>query len=209
MSLDLQTHEPNAALFSASTFDLPDISGSTTTVRRPSQTSGPERVFRYRVVKRSVDVTLVVFLGIVLLPVLIAIAASVWLSSPGPVLFSHRRIRRHGENRCIVVARRLYSCLRGQFGVRVRDRTLGRRLCLRRHRISGGGGIWRSGLRQPFALRPEIPAVAFGGMIDAIVPMAALGRYVLRRGKAIIRGARRAVRQDCERGAREKADEDC
>jgi Undecaprenyl-phosphate galactose phosphotransferase WbaP len=97
MSLDLQTHEPNAALFSSSTFDLPDLSGSTSTVRVPSQASGPEDLFRYRFVKRSVDVAVVVLLGIVLLPVLLLIAAAVWLSSPGPVLFSHRRIRRHGE----------------------------------------------------------------------------------------------------------------
>jgi Undecaprenyl-phosphate galactose phosphotransferase WbaP len=97
MSLDLQSHEPNAALFSSSTFDLPDLSGSTTTLRRPSQTGGPEHLFRYRIVKRSADVSLVVFLAILLLPVLLAIAAAVWLSSPGPVLFSHRRIRRHGE----------------------------------------------------------------------------------------------------------------
>jgi lipopolysaccharide/colanic/teichoic acid biosynthesis glycosyltransferase len=29
--------------------------------------------------------------------VLLVIAAAVWLGSPGPILFSHRRIRRHGE----------------------------------------------------------------------------------------------------------------
>jgi Undecaprenyl-phosphate galactose phosphotransferase WbaP len=97
MSLDLQTHEPNAALFSSSTFDLPDVSGSTSTVRVPPQARGPEDLFRYRFVKRSVDAVLVVLLGIVLSPVLLLIAAAVWLSSPGPVLFSHRRIRRHGE----------------------------------------------------------------------------------------------------------------
>lgn len=97
MSLDLQTHEPNAALFSSSTFDLPDVSGSTSAVRVPPQASGPEDLFRYRFVKRSVDVAMVVLLGIVLSPVLLLIAAAVWLSSPGPVLFSHRRIRRHGE----------------------------------------------------------------------------------------------------------------
>jgi Undecaprenyl-phosphate galactose phosphotransferase WbaP len=96
MSLDLQSHEPNAALFSSSTFDLPDVGGSTTTLMRP-QASGPDQLFRYRVVKRSADVALVACLCAVLLPVLFVIAAAVWLSSPGPVLFSHRRIRRHGE----------------------------------------------------------------------------------------------------------------
>jgi Undecaprenyl-phosphate galactose phosphotransferase WbaP len=96
MSLDLQSHEPNAAIFNSSTFDLPDVSGSTTARKRP-QPSGPEHLFRYRVVKRCADVTLVVFLSVLLLPVLCVIAAAVWLGSPGPILFSHRRIRRHGE----------------------------------------------------------------------------------------------------------------
>ncbi|HEY4010088.1 MAG TPA: sugar transferase [Acidobacteriaceae bacterium] len=64
--------------------------------KRP-QVEGPEQLFRYRVIKRSADVATVVFLCILLLPVLCAVAAAVWLSSPGPILFSHRRIRRHGE----------------------------------------------------------------------------------------------------------------
>lgn len=96
MSLDLQSHEPNAAIFNSSTFDLHEVSGSTTARKRP-QPSGPERLFRYRVVKRCADLTLVVFLSVLLLPVLCVIAAAVWISSPGPILFSHRRIRRHGE----------------------------------------------------------------------------------------------------------------
>lgn len=58
---------------------------------------GPEHLFRYRVVKRTLDVSLVMLLSILLLPVLAVIAVLVWLTSPGPVLFSHRRIRRHGE----------------------------------------------------------------------------------------------------------------
>jgi lipopolysaccharide/colanic/teichoic acid biosynthesis glycosyltransferase len=49
------------------------------------------------VVKRSIEVALVGCLSILLLPVLLVIAAAVWLGSPGPILFSHRRIRRHGE----------------------------------------------------------------------------------------------------------------
>src|SRR5215469_14270323 len=97
MSLDLQSHEPNAAMFGSSTFDLPEVSGSTTTVKVPPRTHGPEDLFRYRVVKRTLDVALVVSLSLVLLPVLLVVAAAVWLSSPGPILFSHRRIRRHGE----------------------------------------------------------------------------------------------------------------
>jgi lipopolysaccharide/colanic/teichoic acid biosynthesis glycosyltransferase len=97
MSLDLQSHEPNAAAFGSSTFNLPEVGASITTVRMRPPASGPEHLFRYRVVKRGADLALVVGMCIVLLPVLFAIAAAVWLSSPGPILFSHRRIRRHGE----------------------------------------------------------------------------------------------------------------
>jgi Undecaprenyl-phosphate galactose phosphotransferase WbaP len=97
MSLDLQSHEPNAAVFSSTAFDLPDVSGSANTLRMRPQAGSPEHLFRYRFVKRSADVALVVCLCAVLLPILLVIATAVWLSSPGPVLFSHRRIRRHGE----------------------------------------------------------------------------------------------------------------
>lgn len=97
MSQGLQSHEPNAAVFGSSTFELPEVGASTTTVRMRPQASGPEHLFRYRVVKRGTDLVLVLGMCIVLMPLLIVIAAAVWLSSPGPILFSHRRIRRHGE----------------------------------------------------------------------------------------------------------------
>jgi Undecaprenyl-phosphate galactose phosphotransferase WbaP len=97
MSLDLQSQEPNAAIFSSGTFDLPDVSVSATPLRMRPRVSGPEHLFRYRVVKRSLDVGSVLLLSILLLPLMLVVAAAVWLSSPGSVLFSHRRIRRHGE----------------------------------------------------------------------------------------------------------------
>lgn len=97
MSLDLQSQDPSTAMFGSSTFDLPDVGDSTTTLRMRSPIRGPEQLFRYRVVKRSADVGLVLCLCIVLLPLLLVIAVAVWVSSPGPILFSHRRIRRHGE----------------------------------------------------------------------------------------------------------------
>src|SRR5215472_18511579 len=96
MSLDLQSHEPNAALFPSGAFDLAEVSAAGPVRVRP-HASSPERLFRYRVVKRSADVALVLCLSVLLLPLVFVIAAAVWLSSPGPVLFSHRRIRRHGE----------------------------------------------------------------------------------------------------------------
>ena len=56
----------------------------------------PAGLFRYRVLKRILDVVAVVVSAPVLLPVFLIVAALVKLSSPGPVFFSHRRIRRHG-----------------------------------------------------------------------------------------------------------------
>jgi len=58
---------------------------------------GPQRFFRYRVVKRTLDIVLVILASPVLVPLFLAVAAAVRFSSPGPVLFSHRRIRKHGE----------------------------------------------------------------------------------------------------------------
>ncbi|HEV2578639.1 MAG TPA: sugar transferase [Acidobacteriaceae bacterium] len=97
MSLDLQINEPNAALYPSSTFDLPNVADSSTASWVRPQVDGPEQLFSYRVVKRAVDVAAVLFLCVLLAPVLAVIAVAVWLTSPGPVLFSHRRIRRHGQ----------------------------------------------------------------------------------------------------------------
>lgn len=97
MSLGLQSHEPNTAVFPSDTFELPDVADSSIGLWLLPQVSGPEHFFRYRVVKRSLDVVLVLCVFVVLLPLLVAIAAAIWLTSPGPILFSHRRIRRHGE----------------------------------------------------------------------------------------------------------------
>jgi Undecaprenyl-phosphate galactose phosphotransferase WbaP len=57
----------------------------------------PAQLFRYRVVKRCLDVCLVLASIPVLLPLLAVISLVVLLTSPGPVFYSHRRIRRNGE----------------------------------------------------------------------------------------------------------------
>jgi Undecaprenyl-phosphate galactose phosphotransferase WbaP len=56
----------------------------------------PARRFRYRVVKRILDVLLVLLSLPVTLLVLGAVAMVVAFSSPGPIFYSHRRIRRRG-----------------------------------------------------------------------------------------------------------------
>jgi Undecaprenyl-phosphate galactose phosphotransferase WbaP len=58
--------------------------------------AGPQKLFRYRVIKRALDIVLVVLASPVLLLLFLTVAAAVRFTSPGPVLFSHRRIRKHG-----------------------------------------------------------------------------------------------------------------
>jgi lipopolysaccharide/colanic/teichoic acid biosynthesis glycosyltransferase len=66
-------------------------------LERPQQNgSAPSGFFRYRVIKRCFDVSLVLISMPVLLLVLGAVSAVVMLSSPGPIFYSHRRIRKGG-----------------------------------------------------------------------------------------------------------------
>lgn len=60
-------------------------------------TRGPSGLFTYRVLKRGLDLFLVLLCSPVLIPIFMVIAAAVRLSSPGPVFFSHRRLRGHGK----------------------------------------------------------------------------------------------------------------
>jgi lipopolysaccharide/colanic/teichoic acid biosynthesis glycosyltransferase len=48
-------------------------------------------------VKRSLDVALSLALIVVALPLMIGIAAAIWLDSPGPVLYRTTRVGRHGK----------------------------------------------------------------------------------------------------------------
>jgi lipopolysaccharide/colanic/teichoic acid biosynthesis glycosyltransferase len=53
-------------------------------------------LFRYRVFKRLMDVALIALASPILVPLLLALALAVRLTSPGPILFSHRRICKSG-----------------------------------------------------------------------------------------------------------------
>jgi Undecaprenyl-phosphate galactose phosphotransferase WbaP len=64
--------------------------------RDPWHDSKPARLFRYRVIKRCLDLFLVLIALPVLLPLFVVIAMAMMWSSPGPVFFSHRRIRKNG-----------------------------------------------------------------------------------------------------------------
>ncbi len=79
-------------------FFLPDAP-TAVSYSRPagSPALSPERLFRYRVIKRGVDLLLVCLCLPVLLLMIAAIAIVIRMTSPGPIFFSHRRIRRHGR----------------------------------------------------------------------------------------------------------------
>ena len=80
-------------------FFIPD--GPPAKVYRPvagrSAARGPEHTLRYRLIKRAIDLLLAIVCLPVLLPVIGVVALAVRLSSPGPIFFSHRRIRGHGR----------------------------------------------------------------------------------------------------------------
>jgi len=56
----------------------------------------PSQLFRYRVIKRWTDCLLVIISAPVVFTILAIIGALVVLTSPGPVFYSHRRLRRNG-----------------------------------------------------------------------------------------------------------------
>ena len=80
-------------------FFIPDSPPAT--VYRPivgkAPARGPEQTFRYRLIKRSFDLLLAILCLPVLLPLIALVALAIRISSPGPIFFSHRRIRGHGR----------------------------------------------------------------------------------------------------------------
>lgn len=91
---EMHTQQTDSGALNAAGFSL---EAHATPVRSWPATASPRRFFRYRVVKRVMDVALVLLLSPVLLPLVAAIAIVIKMSSPGPVFFSHRRIRNHGD----------------------------------------------------------------------------------------------------------------
>lgn len=71
-------------------------SAPTASVERRVPVSSPARRFSYAVVKRVLDVVLIVLASPVILLLCLVLALSVMLSSPGPIFFSHRRIGKGG-----------------------------------------------------------------------------------------------------------------
>lgn len=95
MQAEYQSPESrNVAIIEDSYSYMSTLAGSSSRTRR--REVFPSNQFRYRVVKRCLDIVLIVLTAPVLLLVLGIVAVLVMLSSPGPIFYSHRRIRRNG-----------------------------------------------------------------------------------------------------------------
>lgn len=83
---------------SSATLEKPYSYSDRATISRGEfwQISLPAKLFRYRVIKRSIDIVLVLLALPIVLPVLTVVAILMKLTSPGPIFFSHRRIRQNG-----------------------------------------------------------------------------------------------------------------
>ena len=95
MSVETEVQQTETRSYGSTSFAIPDHSA--VRPRTVSTVASPERLFRYYGVKRSFDLLMILLISPLLLPVLAVIAVAVRFSSPGPIFFSHRRIRRHGE----------------------------------------------------------------------------------------------------------------
>lgn len=93
----MQSQPMDVQSLTAPSFALPEVGGGYPLRLYAQAAASPERRFNYRVVKRAIDVLLILLASPVLLPLFAAIALAIRVSSPGPIFFSHRRIRRHGE----------------------------------------------------------------------------------------------------------------
>jgi lipopolysaccharide/colanic/teichoic acid biosynthesis glycosyltransferase len=94
MQAEYQSPESRAAAIEGS-YSYAESEGH---LQERSQRAGatPSEFFRYRVIKRCCDLLLVLIAMPVILLVLGVVSAVVMLSSPGPVFYSHRRIRKGG-----------------------------------------------------------------------------------------------------------------
>ncbi len=94
MQDDFQSTQPRTSVID-DTYSYIDSSEPART-RSPEAVDAPIDGLRYLVFKRAFDIVLILLSTPVLLPVLAIVALLVRLGSPGPVFYSHRRIRRNG-----------------------------------------------------------------------------------------------------------------
>ena len=94
---DSSSHEARLSQADASTLSGYSVAGGqVSSVTRRARLSEPASLFRYRVIKRILDLCVVALAMPILLPALLLVGTLVKLTSPGPIFFSHRRICRQG-----------------------------------------------------------------------------------------------------------------
>ena len=95
MPLEYQSTDAPSSASVEQAFTYPPDSASRTRSSGAQNDSMPARSFRYAVLKRIFDLAVVVLISPVLLPIFGIVSLLVILSSPGPIFFSHRRIRKN------------------------------------------------------------------------------------------------------------------
>jgi Undecaprenyl-phosphate galactose phosphotransferase WbaP len=95
MQADLHSDGSQTGTVSEQVFAVADAASAIPQDSRSTEL-GPQRLFRYRYLKRAIDIFLILLFSPVLLLALLTIAIAVRIGSPGPIFFTHRRIRRHG-----------------------------------------------------------------------------------------------------------------
>lgn len=94
MLMEYQSPEPRVAAIEDS-YSYSQVLGHSS-ARSQRIGSEPSSFFRYRVLKRCIDIVLVMAFSPVILLVVLVVTALVKLSSSGPVFYSHRRIGKNG-----------------------------------------------------------------------------------------------------------------
>jgi Undecaprenyl-phosphate galactose phosphotransferase WbaP len=95
MQAEYQSPESrNVAIIEDSYSYIDALSGPASRSRRREQL--PSDLLRYRLVKRTLDVALILLTAPLLMLAIGIVAVMVMLSSPGPIFYSHRRIRKNG-----------------------------------------------------------------------------------------------------------------
>jgi lipopolysaccharide/colanic/teichoic acid biosynthesis glycosyltransferase len=94
MQAEYQSPESRTAAIEGS-YSYPELTGRSLEGSQRSN-GNPSEFFRYRVIKRGIDISLVLVAMPIVLLLIGLVALVVKLSSPGPILYSHRRIRKGG-----------------------------------------------------------------------------------------------------------------
>jgi lipopolysaccharide/colanic/teichoic acid biosynthesis glycosyltransferase len=94
MQDEFQASQPTHATF-GTVYSFPSSARGTAVLPSGRIQAVPATV-RYRYVKRALDILLVLLSAPVVLPILAIVSGLVLMTSPGPIFYSHRRIRKNG-----------------------------------------------------------------------------------------------------------------